>query len=53
MEDENKEGGYEIGYGKPPRSTRFQKGQSGNSRGVRKARRTSPRWLKRRFANQS
>jgi Family of unknown function (DUF5681) len=25
--------GYEVGYGKPPRQTRFVKGQSGNSRG--------------------
>jgi hypothetical protein len=33
MENDNKEGGYEIGYGKPPRSTRFQKGQSGNFSG--------------------
>ena len=24
---------YEVGYGKPPRETRFQKGQSGNPRG--------------------
>ena len=24
---------YEVGYGKPPRDTRFQKGRSGNSRG--------------------
>jgi hypothetical protein len=24
---------YEVGFGKPPRSTRFQKGQSGNPRG--------------------
>jgi Family of unknown function (DUF5681) len=24
---------YEIGYGKPPRHTRFKKGQSGNPRG--------------------
>ena len=24
---------YEIGYGKPPRHTRFQKGRSGNPRG--------------------
>ena len=24
---------YEIGYGKPPRSTRFKKGQSGNAKG--------------------
>jgi hypothetical protein len=26
-------GDYEIGYGKPPRHTRFAKGQSGNPRG--------------------
>ena len=25
--------GYEIGYGKPPKNTRFKKGQSGNPRG--------------------
>ena len=24
---------YKVGYGKPPRQTRFQKGQSGNPRG--------------------
>ena len=24
---------YEVGYGKPPRATRFRKGQSGNPRG--------------------
>jgi hypothetical protein len=33
MNNDNREGGYEIGYGKPPRHTRFEKGQSGNSRG--------------------
>src|SRR5258705_13111656 len=27
------EGDYEVGYGKPPRDTRFKKGQSGNPRG--------------------
>ena len=27
------EGDYEVGYGKPPRHTRFTKGQSGNPRG--------------------
>jgi hypothetical protein len=27
------EGDYEVGYGKPPRETRFAKGQSGNPRG--------------------
>ena len=26
-------GDYEVGYGKPPRHTRFAKGQSGNPRG--------------------
>ena len=25
--------GYEIGYGKPPKQTRFRKGQSGNPKG--------------------
>ena len=30
----NKEGpNYEVGYGKPPRHTRFKKGQSGNPKG--------------------
>jgi hypothetical protein len=24
------EGDYEVGYGKPPRETRFKRGQSGN-----------------------
>ena len=33
MENGDKEGGYEIGYGKPPRNARFQKGQSGNRNG--------------------
>ena len=33
MENDNREGGYEIGYGKPPRNTQFQMGKSGNSRG--------------------
>ena len=29
----DKDGDYEVGYGKPPRHTRFGKGQSGNPRG--------------------
>ena len=33
MENDNKEDGYEIGYGKPPTNARFQKGQSGNPKG--------------------
>src|SRR5690348_9412338 len=27
------DGSYEVGYGKPPAETRFQKGQSGNPNG--------------------
>ena len=27
---------YEVGYGKPPKHTRFRKGQSGNPKGRRK-----------------
>jgi hypothetical protein len=29
----DKRGDYEVGYGKPPRHTRFSKGQSGNPKG--------------------
>lgn len=28
-----KRGSYEVGYGRPPKETRFKKGQSGNPRG--------------------
>jgi hypothetical protein len=28
-----KNGDYEVGYGKPPRQTRFKQGQSGNVQG--------------------
>jgi Family of unknown function (DUF5681) len=31
----DEEGGHEVGYRKPPRHTRFTKGQSGNPRGRR------------------
>ena len=31
----DKQRDYEVGYGKPPRTTRFKKGQSGNPRGRR------------------
>lgn len=30
------EDGYEVGYGKPPKNSRFKKGQSGNPKGRRK-----------------
>jgi len=29
----SKDKDYEVGYGKPPRHTRFKKGQSGNPKG--------------------
>jgi hypothetical protein len=36
---------YEVGYGKPPKSTRFKPGQTGNPRGrPRKPKPTPPRW---------
>lgn len=34
------EGDYEVGYGKPPKETRFKKGRSGNPRGRPKGART-------------
>jgi len=34
MSEDN--GDYEVGYAKPPRGRRFQKGQSGNPRGARR-----------------
>jgi hypothetical protein len=33
-------GDYEVGYGKPPLETRFQKGRSGNPEGTRRPRET-------------
>ena len=33
METENRQNEYEVGYGRPPRHTRFEKGLSGNYRG--------------------
>jgi hypothetical protein len=36
----DKDGDYEVGYGKPPRHTRFRKGQSGNLEAGRAGRRT-------------
>lgn len=32
-QEDGKKGGYEIGYGKPPKHTQWQKGQSGNPSG--------------------
>ena len=39
---DNSDSGYEIGYGKPPKNTRFQKGKSGNSEGRPKKTPTDP-----------
>jgi len=33
MSNDNREDDYEVGYGKPPKNTQFQKGVSGNPRG--------------------
>jgi hypothetical protein len=33
MSEENMSDSYEVGYGKPPRNTQFQKGVSGNPKG--------------------
>jgi hypothetical protein len=34
--DVGAKGGYEVGYGKPPKASRFSKGRSGNPRGRKK-----------------
>jgi hypothetical protein len=34
MSEENMSDSYEVGYGKPPRNTQFQKGLSGNPKAV-------------------
>ena len=36
-------GDYEVGYGRPPKATRFRKGRSGNPRGRPKGARNKPR----------
>jgi hypothetical protein len=33
MEDDSRNGTYEVGFGKPPKRARFKKGQSGNLKG--------------------
>ncbi|MHB8381591.1 MAG: DUF5681 domain-containing protein, partial [Candidatus Binataceae bacterium] len=40
-EEGGKDADYEVGYGKPPRHTRFQKGRSGNPRGRPRGSKTS------------
>jgi len=43
---------YAVGYGKPPRNTRFQKGQSGNPRGRPKSSKTAQASLMKALAEQ-
>jgi hypothetical protein len=43
-EEEDKD--YEVGYGKPPKHTRFKKGKSGNSKGRPKGRKNTDRILR-------
>lgn len=33
MSNANDDRNYEVGYGKPPKRTQFQKGRSGNAKG--------------------
>jgi hypothetical protein len=35
-DDDNSDENYQVGYGRPPKHTRFQKGKSGNPKGRRK-----------------
>src|ERR1700732_537692 len=37
----NKDGDYEVGFGKPPKRTQFQKGRSGNPKGRRRGSRNA------------
>ena len=38
--DDDHGNGYEVGFGKPPKATRFKKGQSGNPAGKKKGKRS-------------
>ena len=45
MQPERDGRGYEVGYGKPPKATRFKKGQSGNPKGRPRRQKTLGRLL--------
>lgn len=49
---ENDENGSEVGYGRPPKHTRFKKGESGNPSGKRKGTRSRVNELER-FLNET
>lgn len=41
-DEKDPDGDYEVGHGRPPKDTRWKKGQSGNPKGRPKADRTGP-----------
>jgi len=52
MADQDPPGGYDVGFGKPPRHSRFRPGQSGNPSGKRKPRQGLSERLDRILAEQ-
>jgi len=51
-DEEDSEEGYDIGYGKPPKHTRWQKGQSGNPTGKKKKEQSPLDLLKKLYAKE-
>ena len=44
-DDDKPDGNYEVGYGRPPKHTRYKPGQSGNPAGTPPARTNLFRWV--------